>query len=473
MNKDNSAFCEKQLLEEIQYLQKTSDLEQGRNNVLRMAAQGAALDAILDVLCQKAQLYNDEMLCSILQLNHDTNTLHTIAAKTLPLSYSNAINGVSIGSSVGSCGTAAFKKERVIVENINTHPYWNQYKSLALTAGLQACWSEPIIGSEGKVFGTFAMYYREPKAPTAEDLQFIEVSANLAAVVFENHDTRQKLIKANNALNNTIDQRTTELELANSDLEQLIKQQNTDHVKNIISEKKQTTKSLVVGFANRVNPPISIALTAIGVANQQLIKLKQATESNKLTRSELEKTTALIAESIQLSYKKLIITSDLLEQFNSLNTEEYDHQTTFNLNSLFNELQEGLIKLLGHSTITFEAEDINLTCNKDALWQVFYQLIENSVLHGFKGRKHGKILITATQLNNNIIINYQDDGCGIEQQYTASIFDPFFTVESNQGHNGLGLSTIVSLLETSLAGEIKYIDSPIGARFEITMNCLP
>ena len=143
--------------EGISYWKLASALEEGRNQVLRLVARNKKLELILNTLCQKAQIYNPEMLCSILRLNNDTKTLHPIASVSLPDFYCQALDGVSIGAGVGSCGTAAFTKNRVIVEDINTHPYWNQYKNLALEAGLQACWSEPIIGADGIVFGTFAM----------------------------------------------------------------------------------------------------------------------------------------------------------------------------------------------------------------------------------------------------------------------------------------------------------------------------
>ncbi len=132
----------------------------------------------------QAEDSNPNMMCSVLLLNEEQSTLHPIASASLPEDYCAALDGVTIGLGVGSCGTAAFQKQRVVVEDINTHPYWAQYKALALGAGLQACWSEPIIGSKGKVFGTFAMYYAQPRSPIEGDIRFIETSANLAAEYF-------------------------------------------------------------------------------------------------------------------------------------------------------------------------------------------------------------------------------------------------------------------------------------------------
>ena len=141
------------LTKDIEFWQKSKILEEGRNDVLRMVARNEDLQLILNTLCQKAQVYNPEMLCSILRLDNNAKTLHPIASVSLPESYCQALDGVPIGAGVGSCGTAAFIEKRVVVEDINTHPYWAQYKPLALGAGLQACWSEPIIGADGVVCG--------------------------------------------------------------------------------------------------------------------------------------------------------------------------------------------------------------------------------------------------------------------------------------------------------------------------------
>ncbi|MFX8797546.1 GAF domain-containing protein, partial [Acinetobacter baumannii] len=82
------------------------------------------------------------------------------AAPSLPEAYNQAIHGVAIGPKVGSCGTAAFTRQRVVVEDIATDPLWTDYRHVALAAGLHACWSQPIFASTGQVLGTFAIYHR-------------------------------------------------------------------------------------------------------------------------------------------------------------------------------------------------------------------------------------------------------------------------------------------------------------------------
>ncbi len=255
---------------DIKYWQLSNELEEGRNSVLRMVARNEDLQLILNTLCQKAQMYNPEMLCSILRLDNNQKTLHPLASVSLPEFYCQALDGVPIGLGVGSCGTAAYTKERVVVEDINTHPYWAQYKGLALEAGVQACWSEPIRGADGMVFGTFAMYYRVPQKPEEEDLKFIELSANLAAVVFENHSNRHKLLEANNRLKQTVSERNAELEKVNAALKTSLQEQEKQYSLDINTEKMLTTNSLICGFSHEISTPVGTALTAVTLIEDKI-----------------------------------------------------------------------------------------------------------------------------------------------------------------------------------------------------------
>src|SRR5688572_4864418 len=110
----------------------------------------------------------------------DGATLHHGAAPHLPTVYCRAIDGASIGPAAGSCGTAAYRRERVIVRDIASDPLWDGYRAAALPFGLAACWSTPIV-AQNRVLGTFAMYYDEPREPTAADLVLTETAALLAA----------------------------------------------------------------------------------------------------------------------------------------------------------------------------------------------------------------------------------------------------------------------------------------------------
>uniref|UniRef100_Q0HUL1 Diguanylate cyclase/phosphodiesterase with PAS/PAC sensor(S) n=1 Tax=Shewanella sp. (strain MR-7) TaxID=60481 RepID=Q0HUL1_SHESR len=155
------------------------------SGILSMLLNGAPLAEILHALVLKIEDQRLGTHASVLLLSEDGKKLLTGAAPHLPDSYNQAIHGVEIGPEVGSCGTAAYTGERVIVEDIEHHPYWALYQSFALAHGLRACWSEPIKDSQGKVLGTFAMYYEEVKSPTTADLTLIAEAARLASLAIE------------------------------------------------------------------------------------------------------------------------------------------------------------------------------------------------------------------------------------------------------------------------------------------------
>ena len=106
---------------------------------------------------------------SILLVNDDGVTLRHGASPSLPDSYSRAIDGLPMGPQMGSCGTAVYRRERVIVRDIATDPLWDPFRLLALSHGLAACWSTPIVDTDAQVLGTFAMYYGEPNLRYPDD----------------------------------------------------------------------------------------------------------------------------------------------------------------------------------------------------------------------------------------------------------------------------------------------------------------
>ena len=128
-----------------------------------------------------------EMLASILFTSEDGKSLLEGAAPSLPPEYNAAIHGIPVGQGVGSCGTAAFLGVPVIVTDIATDPLWKDFKELAMKHDLRACWSMPIRAADGRVLGTFANYYREPKEPTERDLEVIGMVTRTTAIAIERH----------------------------------------------------------------------------------------------------------------------------------------------------------------------------------------------------------------------------------------------------------------------------------------------
>src|SRR6266536_6182211 len=177
----------------LEELEQGEALLAGENRLLEMVAKGEALPSILDGICRLVEEISSRSLCSILLLDANGGRLWHGAAPSLPKSYTEAIDGGLIGPRSGSCGTAAYRGERVIVPDIATDPLWDQYRHLAIDHGLRACWSTPIFSTTRGVMGTFALYSREPGSPTLEQLNLIDQMTHLAAVAIERERAAEAL----------------------------------------------------------------------------------------------------------------------------------------------------------------------------------------------------------------------------------------------------------------------------------------
>lgn len=164
-----------------------------RDKTLESLAKGAPLAAILATLVHTAETEMPGWIVSILLLDGGGRRLRHCVAPSLPRFYTDSIDGVEIGVGVGSCGTAAFLGQRVVVEDIEHHPYWEGYRDLAHRAGVAACWSQPILDSHGRVLGTFAIYHRSPKTPSAAELETIEHAARMAGIAIEKKRAEEQI----------------------------------------------------------------------------------------------------------------------------------------------------------------------------------------------------------------------------------------------------------------------------------------
>lgn len=164
-------------------------LLQLQSDVLKAVALGQPLRDVAVRLCRQAESLAPDVVCSVLRVD-DGGCLRPLAAPNIPDHYSAAINGLPIGPVAGSCGTAAYRGEEVIVTDIATDPLWAPFKTLALDLGLRACWSSPIIGEGGRVIATFAFYWRECRGPDALERRIVETCVDLLSIAIR-HDLVQ------------------------------------------------------------------------------------------------------------------------------------------------------------------------------------------------------------------------------------------------------------------------------------------
>ena len=163
-----------------------------QRELLAEATAGAHAARVLGLLVDFIEAHAWGALASVLLLDPETQTLSTIVAPRLPAAYSEAVDGLKLGPTAGSCGTAAYENRLVVVEDIATDPLWDEYRELAQTHGLAACWSTPIRGESGEVVGTFALYYETPRRPTQREIDLVDVASGIASIVIERHQALER-----------------------------------------------------------------------------------------------------------------------------------------------------------------------------------------------------------------------------------------------------------------------------------------
>lgn len=165
-----------------------------QHRVLEAMARERPLTEVLEMVCQEVERIAPEVSASILEVDKQ-GLMHPLAAPSLPVSYSQMLDGLSMGPKAGSCGTAAWRNEPVLVDDIATDPLWEDYKQLVLPLGYYACWSTPIRNSQGKPIGTFAFYYRATRkqASLAFHQLLVDACTHLCALALEREHTRERM----------------------------------------------------------------------------------------------------------------------------------------------------------------------------------------------------------------------------------------------------------------------------------------
>jgi diguanylate cyclase (GGDEF)-like protein/PAS domain S-box-containing protein len=170
----------------------SKQIQRLQRDVLEAIAQDQPIRSVMDLICRRVEIMAPDVVCSILAVD-DEQRLRPLASPSLPPHYNTAVDGLSIGPRAGSCGTAAYRNEPVIVEDIETDPLWEDYKGLALPLGLLACWSTPITLRDGRVGGTFAFYYRQKRGPSVWHEYIVRACVNLCVVALERDEATARI----------------------------------------------------------------------------------------------------------------------------------------------------------------------------------------------------------------------------------------------------------------------------------------
>src|SRR6201998_1124524 len=188
---------------DIEDRKRTEALLAAEKRTLEMIAGGACLADILETLCDTIDAQASNIKSAVMLMDADGMHLRPAAGPRLPKGWTEAITPLKIGPCVGSCGTAASLKQRVIVSDIATDPLWADYRDLALSHGLRAGWSQPLLSKNQEVLGTFCVSYAEPRTPNETDLRLIEGAAHIAVIAVEGERSQEALRSAFEEIRNS------------------------------------------------------------------------------------------------------------------------------------------------------------------------------------------------------------------------------------------------------------------------------
>ncbi|MFG6430296.1 ATP-binding protein [Roseateles sp. LYH14W] len=451
-------------LVDVSRMQFAEVLNQAKNELLEMVATGQPLTPVLNRLTALIESPFDGLYCTVLLLDLEGRRVRVGAGPRMPAGYMQALEGAEIGPTAGSCGTAMFDDRLVIVDNIATHPLWTHYRDLALPYGFKACWSAPIHGPSQTVIGSFAMYYREVRRPTPEELAALNAATHLAGIAIDQERRAEERRRAEQWLEEQVNKRTRELLAAQDEL--------------VNSRKLAALGQLLSGIAHELNTPLGNALLSASALHASSAGLaERMADGVPLKRQELVNWVAQTRTGTELIEQNVDRALRLVSRFKQL-TEGSGRA----VRSRF-DLREAVLQAWARVRTHLDVERVRLSCElpegfmlngyADVLQQVLEQLLENACVHAFR-EQGGQIRVTARRTaGDRLTLEVRDDGAGMPAADLARAFEPFFSTTFGQGGSGLGLFVAHSLVQGMLGGNLE-LDSQPGkgttARLELQLQ---
>jgi PAS domain S-box-containing protein len=404
-------------------------LRDGESRILEMIARDAQLEEILEKLVRVVEAQFAGLLCSALLLDEDGQHVRHGAAPSLPKAYTKAIDGLCIGPKAGSCGTAMYRRELVVVTDILQDPLWESYRDVAEPFGFRACWSIPVLAHSGEALGSFAMYYREPRSPGPAETRALKMANHLAGIAIERKLAREERER---------------LRQAQADLARV--------------NRVTTMGELTASLAHEVNQPIAAAVTN---ANSCLHWLEGDMPNLDKARAAAMR---LVKDGTRAA--EIISRIRLLFQKGTLQLELVD----------VNEVIEGMIVLLRGEATRYSisvrtelAADLpRVRGDRVQLQQVMMNLMTNSIdaMKSVDGTRELAIKSERAE-NEHLLVSVSDTGVGLPPQQAEHIFDAFFTTKPHG--TGMGLRICRSIIE-SHGGRLWAANNPVrGANFCLTL----
>jgi len=400
-------------------------LRDGESRILEMIARDAQLEEILEKLVRVMEAQFAGLLCSVLLLDEDGQHVRHGAAPSLPEAYAKAIDGLCIGPKAGSCGTAMYRREPVVVADILQDPLWEAYRAVAEPYGFRACWSTPILAHSGKALGSFAMYYREPRSPSPAETRALEMATHLAGIAIERKLAREERER---------------LRQAQADLA---------HVNRVT-----TMGEMTASLAHEVNQPIAAAITNANTCMRWLAADTPNLEEARAAAMRIVKDgtrAAEIIKRVRLLFKKGCPEREVVdvnEVVREMIVLLHGEATRYDV-SIRTELAAELPAVLG---------------DRVQLQQVMMNLMLNGMdaMKDVDGTRELAIKSQRAE-NEQVLVTVSDTGVGLPTQQADQIFKAFFTTKPHG--TGMGLSISRSIVESHGGRLWAANNSPRGASF--------
>jgi signal transduction histidine kinase len=489
LHQQNDEFRDRQLLQEQERLthKLAIELSNGQGKLLEMIAHGVPLKETLASLMLLIESQSEGVTCSTVLLDETGLLIRPGAAPHLPEEYTRKLDGLPIGPAAGSCGTAMYLKQQVIVTNMMTDPLWDSYRHLVAPYGYLACWSTPIYLKTNEVLGAFAMYCRQERSPDERDMALIEFATHIAGIAIERTRRETELNQYRENLEELIEKRTAELTEANQQAEAVNHALSTvnrelasalDNLRRtqeelIQKEKLASLGELVAGIAHELNTPIGNCITMITTLAEKSHQLSENYKTG-LRRSDLEMFITDTVHSSDILVRNLNRAAELVTSFKQVAIDQTSSmRRRFAVDDYLAELLTAIRPSLKHSYLINQKIQPGLVVDSypGAFSQVITHLVSNAVLHGFDGRDGGVISITAHGIDSDSVeLVFSDDGNGIGTESQHFIFDPFYTTKRNLGGIGLGLHVVHNIVTGLLGGHIRMQSRlGIGTTFYLTL----
>jgi PAS domain S-box-containing protein len=404
-------------------------------DVVNLLLGGSDIHEVLTVLVKAIENIIEGVTASVLLLDEEGKHILTGSAPGLPEAYNKSIEGSEIGPNAGSCGTSAYTRRLVIAEDIQTDPRWVDYRDLALKHGLRACWSHPVFSYDGKVLGTFAMYFRERRKPTQDEINLVEKASTAAALTIQHvklREDQQRILteekKLKDAAEKSVQQRDDFISIASHELRTPLTPLNLqlELIDHLISEFNNDDK-------------VKELHKMVAGAKKQVSELSQLAEN-------LLHVTHISADYLSLSRQNCKL-SDII--YNSISQE-----------------RDG-VEEASCTTSVIIKKDVIGNWDRSQLEQVFSHLISNAAKFG----SGHPIEIEIGEEDGSGYVTITDHGIGILKTDQSRLFKKFERITSFRKYGGLGIGLyIANEIVKAHGGQIGVLSEfGKGATFKVVL----